>query len=470
MSDQSPVTSAQPTDPAPQGPPEAAPSAVPTPRAMPKAPPRPPGAPSPAAHQHSSDAASFGRVNDDGTVFVRTPEGEREVGSYPGASHEEAIAYFARKYDELAASAALLLQRVTQTELSTRDAAEGLAKLRAATKEASVVGDLVALDATIEQIADATAVKRKLEGAERLVAREASRAHRESLVQEAETIAAQPPDKVQWKASGARMRALLDEWKKQQRSGARVDREVETALWQRFSAARNGFDKARRVYFARLEDEHGEAKAAKKVLVQEAEALATSKDWAPTATAYKKLMDRWRAAGRAARADDDALWERFKVAQDTFFNAKDEVSAAENAQFEANLAVKERLLVEAQSILPVKDLGTAKAALRRIQDKWEAAGKVPRKDIERTEKALRAIESQVRDVDETRRAKTNPEAAARAQSLVGQLETAVAGLRQDLAKADAAGDAQKAKDAKAALDARQQWLDQARSGLEEFGG
>ena len=458
--------------------PQPTPVPPPTPRPAPgpgvPKPPAPP-VPSPAAlagRLHGTAApkpSEYGRVDESGTVFVRTADGEREVGSYPGASHAEALAYFTRKYDELLASADLLLQRVTHTDLPVREGAEGLAKLREQTTEAHVVGDLAALDARLAQITAAVEAKKAIEGAERSAARVAGKAKREELVLEAETIAGQPETKIQWKTSSTRMRALLDEWKALQRTGPKLDRESETALWQRFSAARNSFDKARRVHFATLEDTQSEARSAKEKLVKEAEALATSKDWAPTATAFKRLMDRWREAGRASRTDDDALWARFKTAQDSFFNAKDAIVAAENEEFKANLAIKESLLAEAEALLPVTDVEAAKATLRLIQDKWEHAGKVPRADMERVEKAIRRVEQAVRDHDEKRWASTNPEAAARAQSLVDQLETAVEGLRKDLKKAEASGNAKKVADARADLEAREQWLAQARAGVQEFG-
>jgi len=401
---------------------------------------------------------------------VRTAEGEREVGSYPGASHEEALHYFARKYDELWASADLLHQRLVTTDLGSRDAQDGLTKLREHIAEAKVVGDLEALEAKVAEIEQAVKARKEIEAAERSRAREAARLEREALVIEAEGIAAQPENKIQWKTSGARMRALLDEWKQHQRSGARLDRETESALWQRFSHARNSFDKARRVHFAQLESTQSEAKSAKEALVAEAEALSSSTDWGATAGAYKRLMDRWRKAGRASRADDDALWERFKAAQDAFFAAKDQVAAAEDEEFRGNLAVKEGLLKEAQGILPVTDIDAAKAALRSIQEKWDAAGKVPRADVDRMEKALRRIESAVREADEKRWAQTNPEVAARAQSMVDQLEASVASLRDDLATAEASGNQAKVADARAKLEAQEQWLAQARGNLDEFSG
>lgn len=456
--------------------PKPTPTPRPTPRpAPPAAAPKPATAPAPAGAPAvevppaPTDSASFGRVADDGTVLVRTPDGERAVGSYPGSTPEEAVAYFVRKYEELWAAASLLLQRVIQTDLSVQDGQSSLKALRAQVGEANVVGDLVRLDATIEQIATALTAKAQVASAEKAEAKAESLARREKLVAEAEGIAATPVEKVQWKQATARMRALLDEWKAAQRSDARLDRPVENALWTRFAAARNHFDKSRRTFFSKLDEEHDTAKATKKRLVEEAEKLATSTDWGPTATAFKRLMSDWRRAGRASRKDDDALWQRFKTAQDAFFAAKDEVVAAENVEFEKNLVVKEQLLAQAQALLPVKDIGATKKALRPIQEKWEAAGKVPRKDLERIEKGMRKVEQALRDAEESKWKRTDPELSARARSMVDQLQAAVAGLEADLEKAQSGGDPKKIAQAQESLDARRVWLDQARSGLAEFG-
>lgn len=422
----------------------------------------------PAASEPSA-SAQFGRVGDDGTVYVRTAEGERAVGSYPGSTAEEALAYFARKYDDLVANAQLLEQRVTQTDLSAHDARESLAKLREQIGEANVVGDLAALEALVATIESEVQVKAGQEAEQRAKAKAEATTAREALVAEAEALAAKEPQKVQWKADSARVRTMLDEWKSLQRSGPRLDKDVEGALWQRFSAARNAFDRNRKAWFSQLDDEHEQAKRVKAKLVEEAEALAGSRDWGPTAGSFKRLMQQWRQAGRASRADDDALWERFKAAQDRFFTAKDEVVAAENAEFQANLQVKESLLAEAEALLPVTDLEAAKQSLRSIQDRWDAAGKVPREDMSRIEGRLRKVEQAVRDLEDQRWKKSNPEVTARAQSMVEQLERAVQGLEQDLDSARAGGDERSIAEAEQALQARKQWLESARAGLAEFG-
>ena len=429
-------------------------------------------APTPVVPVHApvtTDPAAFGRVATDGTVYVRIGQEEREVGSYPGASAEEALAYFARKFDEVAALAELLHQRVTQTDLSAKEGADGLKRLRDAVSGLRAVGDFPALHARIEDIATAVEVRRHTENQERAAARAEALTAREAIVAEAEGIAGQDEAKVQWKQSSTRMRALLDEWKNAQKNGPKLDRETEQALWHRLSAARNSFDKMRRVHFAQLGAEQSAAKARKEELVAEAEKLKDSTDWGQTAGAFKRLMDSWRQAGRAARADDDALWKRFKAAQDHFFHAKDAVVAAENVEFEANLKVKEALLEEAQKILPVTDVEAAKARLRPIQEKWDAAGKVPRSAMKRIEDGMRKVEQAIRDADQQKWKRTDPEVAARAASLAEQAEKSLAKYRKDLEKAEATGDQAKIAKAREALQARQAWLELAQKGLGEFG-
>lgn len=453
---------------------EAAPTPTPAPRPGPVpspaalARPRPRPAAAPVVAHAPSDSARFGRVAEDGTVFVSEGESERAVGSYPGASAEDALQYFARKYDELYASADLLQRRASSPEVTAKELQDGLKKLKEQTVEPNIVGDLGRLREVVERIETAVAQKRKTESAARAQARAEATTAREALVAEAETIAAQPEQSIQWKQSSGRMRELLEEWKNHQRSGARLDKDVEAKLWERFARARNGFDKMRKAHFAQLEETRGAAKAEKEALVAEAEKLSTSTDWGTTAGAFKRLMDQWRRAGRASRSDDDALWERFRAAQDAFFEAKDRVAAEEDESYRPNLEVKEALLAEAQKILPVSDVERAKAQLRTIQDRWEKAGKVPRADVERTEGALRKIESAVREAEDARWSKSNPEAAARASSMVTQLEASLAKTREDLEEARAKGRAKKVADLEEKIRTQEAWLAQARTSLSDF--
>jgi hypothetical protein len=181
-------------------------------------------------------------------------------------------------------------------------------------------------------------------------------------------------------------------------------------------------------------------------------------------------MTQWKASGRAARKDDDALWARFRAAQDAFFAARAEVSATVDAEFRENLIVKENLLAQAEALLPVTDVQAARATLRDLQNRWEAAGRVPRTDLGRIEARLRAVEQTIRGSEEDRWARGNPQARARAEDAVRQLEASIASLEARLVQARAAGRERAIRETEQALAARQEWLIQARKTFDEFGG
>src|SRR4029077_3481331 len=137
-------------------------------------------------------------------------------------------------------------------------------------------------------------------------------------------------------------------------------------------------------------------------------------DWATTAAAFRELMRSWKLAGRAARGDEDALWNRFKTAQDTFFQARAEVYSAKDAALREHAAVKSQLLEEAAKLVPVTDVRAARAALRGIQERWEQAGPVPRQDHERLESGLRRIEEAGRKAEGAPRRGAEPGGVSRA--------------------------------------------------------
>jgi hypothetical protein len=443
-----------------------------TPDASAAAAPAAPAAPVPPALDAAAVEAAeqFGRVDDEGTVYVHESAGERAVGQFPGVSASEAMSLYVRRYLDLVAKVALFETRLDSADLSVKEIDATLAKLRDETAEPAAVGDLDSLRARVESLASRAAERRATLEQARAAAKAEAVAARTEIVEAAEKIAATDPQRMQWRPAGEELRRLLERWKEAQRSGPRIDRPTEEALWKRFSHARTAFDRERRHYFADLEQRNNAAKAVKEQLVAEAESLSSSTDWGATSAAYRDLMSRWKAAGRAARKDDDALWARFRAAQDTFFAARDAENAALDAEFRSNLEVKEALLAEAEALVPVRDLDDAKRRLRDIQDRWEQAGKVPRADVQRVEGRLRAVEAAVRDADQAKWQRTNPETRARAEGAAAQLEQAIAGLEADLDAARRQGDARKVEDLETALAARRAWLEQVVRAAEESRG
>ncbi len=406
--------------------------------------------------------ASFGRVDPDGTVWVRTAAGERSVGQVPDVPAEEALAFFTRRYENLELEVSLLERRVKSGALSPDDAMGSIRTVRGTLADAHAVGDLDGLGARLEALVAVVGEQRAVRKAERARMSEETRATKLRHVEEAERLAAGND----WRNGVNRFRELLDEWK----ALPRLDRSTDDELWHRFSTARTTYTRRRKSQFARQAEEREGSRIAKEKLVVEAEALAGSTDWGATASAYRDLMTRWKAAGAAPRAVDDELWKRFRGAQDVFFAARQAVLSDQDREFRGNAEAKEVLLVEAEALLPVKDPGAARAAYRDLLERWSAIGKVPRDSMKPFDNRLRAVESAIKQAEDDRWKRNNPEARARAEDTAGKLEAQIAALEEKAAKAQARGDAKAAQEASESAATYRAWLEQARRAASDFGG
>ncbi len=409
-----------------------------------------------------ADPASFGRVDSDGTVYVRTAGGERSVGQVPDVPAEEALAFFTRRFEALDLEVSLLQTRITSGALSPDDALASVRTVRNVVADAHAVGNLDGLLHRLDALLPVIGAQRAARKAERNRQHEETRAAKEQFVAEAERLAAGND----WRGGVNRFRALLDQWK----ALPRLDRATDDELWHRFSSARTAYTRRRKAQFAAQSEARDSARVTKERLAAEAEALASSTDWGPTTGAYRDLMARWKAAGPAPRGVDEALWKRFRAAQDTFFAAKQATLSQQDSEFRANAEAKEKLLGEAEALLPIRDLGAARAAYRDILSRWSAIGKVPRDAIRPLEQRLRAVETAIADAESERWQRTNPEARARAEDTAAKLEAQIVALEQRAAKAEARGDRRAAQEAAQSAATYREWLTQAQRAASDYSG
>ena len=390
---------------------------------------------------------AWGRIDADGTVYVRTATGERTIGSWQAGTPEEGLAYYQRRYDDLAAEVAVLEARVSTAD--PKQVAAGAGKLQAGLHEASALGDLDSLHARLGGVLDKCQQRFAERAEQRAAANAAAADAKRALVAEAEMLSTSED----WRATGDRFRAIVEEWK-----GIRgVDRKTDSELWEKFSTARREFDRRRRSHFAELEKTRGAAGETKRRLVAEAQELADSTEWVPTARRFRDLMTEWKAAGRASREVDDELWAQFKTAQDMFFARRSESLSARDAEMRTNAEAKEALLTEAESLDPSSDLEGARKRLRSIHDRWEKIGKVPRESMGVLEDRLAAVERKVRDAGTTgRRTLTVTESP-----LIIRLRESVQKLEARLERARASGDDKLVAETEAALTTQREWLEQA---------
>lgn len=409
------------------------------------APPVPPAEPSPSA---------WGRVDEEGTVYVVTPDGERAVGVWQAGSPDEGLLHYARRFDDLRTEVELLETRLESGAGDPKHALATATQLRDSLAEAAVVGDLAALSGRIDQVIAHAEKALASAKQEREEARAAAVIRKQALADEAEKLAA---ESTQWKAAGDRLRAILDEWK----TVKGVDRKTDDELWKRFSKAREAFNRRRGSHFAELDKQRASAKHRKEELIAEAEALSESSEWGDTAGRYKDLMTEWKAAGRAPKDSDEALWQRFRAAQDKFFARRSAVFSERDAEFTTNAQQKEQLLVEAEKIDPAANLEAAKQHLRRIQEQWDEIGKVPRERIRELDGRLKTVQDAIKSAEDSKWRRTDPEAQARA----AQFRERVEQFESQAAKARAAGDERRAKKADEQAAQWREWLEAAEAAI-----
>ncbi|WP_437339862.1 DUF349 domain-containing protein [Mycobacterium asiaticum] len=384
-------------------------------------------------------------------MWLISSSGERVIGSWQAGDPEAAFAHFGRRFEDLSTEVALMEERLISGTGDPRKIRANAAALAETVPTAAVLGDVDAIASRLADIQARIDVYVVANRSRREEHRAAQTARKEALAAEAEDLAA---NSTQWKIAGDRLRAILDEWK----TINGLDRKVDDALWKRYSTARETFNRRRGSHFAELDRERLGVRQSKERLCERAEALSDSTDWGSTSAEFRRLLTEWKAAGRASKDVDDALWRRFKAAQDAFFSARNAVNAEKDAELRANAASKEALLAEAEK-LDTSNHDAARAALRAIADKWDAIGKVPRERSAELERRLRAVEKKVRDAGESDWA--DPQAQARAEQFRARAEQ----FEQQAAKAAAAGRTKEADEAKANAAQWRQWADAAAQAL-----
>lgn len=397
------------------------------------------------------DATQHGRVEDDGTVLVHDGGTWRPVGSFPDGTPEEALAYFERKFSELEAKVTLAEQRLA-AKASAKDVSGQIDKLIEELVEPSAVGDLAALRLRAQALSDALPGLRESQKKETEAALEEALTTREGIVSAMEALAAEDPNKIRWKATGVTISELFEQWQNHQQTGPRIPKKTADVLWSRFRTAKNALEKSRRAHFQELEAKTKESKQAKKALIEQAEALTPQ--GAEGIATYQKLLNQWKAAPRAQRSVEDALWKKFKAAGDVLYQQKAEKAAQDDAANAENLEQKRALLKDFADIPTLTDRDAATARLRLFHEKLQAMGPVPKKDVRAIDQEVKKYDTHVRTLEQDFWSKNDPEKKARSSSMADQLMGAIGSLEAKIAGASGSEKA----NLEAELETKKTWL------------
>ena len=375
-------------------------------------------------------SSEFGRVDEANNVYLIDGGQERIVGQYPHGPAEDALSYFTRNFADRAAQVRTLEQRLAAGITDAKSLKTTREHLKAELVEPKAVGNVQNLRDRVEAVTgliDATSARAN---EERAAANQRAMAAKEEIAARAESIVANLGG-INWKKSAVEMTELFERWQKLQKEGPKVPKAKTDPIWKRFSQARAKFEAGRRAFFSNLDGSFKEAKAEKTSLVDSAKALVTK--GAGATDQYKKLQNQWKLAGKAGKAEE-SLWKEFRAAGDAIFAAKKAEDAEIEISHKANLEKKIALNLEIEA-LNLDDIESAKKALANIQARWEKIGHIPRDQVRKIEDPIRKIEKKIADAAADAWRRSDPAAKARSNSLVSQLEEAIAGLEKDLEQA-----------------------------------
>lgn len=409
----------------------------------------------------STSSTDFGRVENDGTVLVKMPDGsEKQVGQWAAGDPNDGLAFYIRKYHEIENELSLALQRLKEGKGNAEAVFKLIERVKTSLETPNFVGDLNILSSKIEELQVLAAVKKAEFSAAKAIAKEKAMEKRKQLVEEAEKLV----NSKQWKVTTQRFKEIVEEWKKLPH-GAKSE---EQALWKRFSAARSAFDKTRRQYFSTLESGRKEASKIKSEIVTQAKAIADSKEWNDTANKFRNLMAKWKSAPILERKEEQKLWKEFKLAQDVFFAARTAALSVLDEEHSKNLEAKKVLAEKAEKILPITDIKSARQALKPIQEEWSKIGHVSRKDKDKIEARLKAVEEAIRNAEKNELNRTDPAKSARAQSTMELIEAKLIKTEKERESALSSGDTKKAEKLALTIESQKMLLEATKTALADF--
>lgn len=184
-----------------------------------------------------------------------------------------------------------------------------------------------------------------------------------------------------WDRKTKEILALRDEWKKI----GRAAKEEAEAVWERFRKACNEFFEKKRAFYEAQKKDYDANKQAKTKIIEQAEGAQNSTDWEKTSKFLISLQRQWENIGPAGLyKTDNVLWNRFRAACNTFFDARKKQAETLEAEKRNNLSKREEIIRKLADLAPSVVSTDAMPVIKAIAKEWDEAGEIPvnlREDI-----------------------------------------------------------------------------------------
>ena len=179
----------------------------------------------------------------------------------------------------------------------------------------------------------------------------------------------------------------LQDLHQQYREIGPVAKELREQIWERFKAASTVINKKHQQHFEDLRAKEEENLAKKTALCEKVEAAnqgeyKTAKDWEKITQEIIEIQKEWRTIGFAPQKMNVKIFERFRIANDEFFNKKAEFFKGLKDTYSANLEKKQQLVNKAKELADSTDWKKTGDKFIALQKEWKKVGTVPHKQGE----------------------------------------------------------------------------------------
>lgn len=187
-----------------------------------------------------------------------------------------------------------------------------------------------------------------------------------------------------WNGATETILALQNQWK----SVGRTTEKDNEKVWGEFRSLCDSFFEKKKAFFAGLNEKFVASRKIKAELIAKAEEMQNSTDWQKATQVFFKLQEEWKKHPSNGDKEEPKLYQKFRNACNTFFEAKKANFAEQDIAFEDNLKLKEAIIARINAFEPGSDNKINHEELKKFSAEWSAIGHVPLKDKNRINEAF----------------------------------------------------------------------------------
>ncbi len=188
-----------------------------------------------------------------------------------------------------------------------------------------------------------------------------------------------------------KLQKLHDSW----RETGPVSNEVKEEIWNRFKEASSQINKLHQAHFEQIRGDQMKNLELKEALCARAEELmsrvgTSHKEWNKLSDKLLDIQKEWKSIGFAPKKDNNRIYDRFRAACDSFFEAKRQFYTSQKSDMEQNLQLKTQICERAEALVESEDWKATTDQIIALQAEWKGVGAVSQRYSDQIWKRFRA--------------------------------------------------------------------------------